>query len=297
MCSTNKKMVSVFSWLMWITSYIFLSYQGHGYKGYPLLRQSNRLSSLSYQRGISIAKLHDKKPALSELTFSLDPIINIWNFSRPHTIVGTTSSIISLLLYSTPRAFWTSPLFLKEIFYVLIPSLLTNIYITGLNQITDVNIDKINKPYLPLASGKMSMKVGVLLVSICFLLSVCFAWKLDGYLRPMIYGSLLLGTLYSLPPFRLKRFPLLASLCIVLVRGFFINFCIISHAKQVLGNHDLGSFYHVMGNYPEIRAICLFFSLFAFLIAIIKDIPDVVGDKKSGIDTYSVIFGPTLVFR
>ncbi len=40
-----------------------------------------------------------------------------------------------------------------------------NICIVGLNQIFDVPIDRINKPYLPLASGEFSMCMGKSLVS------------------------------------------------------------------------------------------------------------------------------------
>lgn len=40
-----------------------------------------------------------------------------------------------------------------------------NICIVGLNQIFDVPIDRINKPYLPLASGELSMRMGKSLVS------------------------------------------------------------------------------------------------------------------------------------
>ena len=36
-------------------------------------------------------------------------------------------------------------------------AILVNIYVTGLNQITDVDIDKINKPYLPIAAGHLSL--------------------------------------------------------------------------------------------------------------------------------------------
>lgn len=47
----------------------------------------------------------------------------------------------------------------------LVPALLMNICIVGLNQIYDVAIDKVNKPYLPLASGEFSMRTGITLVS------------------------------------------------------------------------------------------------------------------------------------
>ena len=47
----------------------------------------------------------------------------------------------------------------------LIPALLMNICIVGLNQIFDVPIDRVNKPYLPLASGEFSAGTGTSLVS------------------------------------------------------------------------------------------------------------------------------------
>ena len=47
----------------------------------------------------------------------------------------------------------------------LIPALLMNICIVGLNQIFDVPIDRVNKPYLPLASGEFSVRTGTSLVS------------------------------------------------------------------------------------------------------------------------------------
>ena len=34
-------------------------------------------------------------------------------------------------------------------------AVLINIYVTGLNQVFDVDIDKINKPYLPIAAGNI----------------------------------------------------------------------------------------------------------------------------------------------
>ena len=46
------------------------------------------------------------------------------------------------------------------VLYALVPSLLINIYIVGLNQLHDVEIDRVNKPYLPLASGDLSVGAG-----------------------------------------------------------------------------------------------------------------------------------------
>ncbi len=51
-------------------------------------------------------------------------------------------------------------------------------FITGLNQLTDVEIDRINKPYLPLASGAYTLTTGYLIVGLClvFALISCFLY-------------------------------------------------------------------------------------------------------------------------
>ena len=103
------------------------------------------------------------------------------------------------------------------------PALLTNLYITGLNQLTDTEIDKINKPYLPLASGALSYSHGLLIVLLCFIGSLNLVKDASWPLRMTVYGSAILGTMYSMPPFRLKRFPLFAAMSIIVVRGSLVN--------------------------------------------------------------------------
>eukprot|EP00962_Isochrysis_galbana_P011657 scaffold3283_cov62-Isochrysis_galbana.AAC.1 len=49
-------------------------------------------------------------------------------------------------------------------------------------------------------------------------------------LRSVLIGSAILGTAYSAPPIRLKRQPLLASMCIMSVRGGLINWAFFQHA-------------------------------------------------------------------
>eukprot|EP00903_Cladosiphon_okamuranus_P000467 g465.t1 len=63
----------------------------------------------------------------------------------------------------------------------LLSCLGANIYIVGLNQITDVEIDKINKPYLPLASGAFSMRQGYFIVGLSLLVSLAIAIYLGKY--------------------------------------------------------------------------------------------------------------------
>ena len=149
-----------------------------------------------------------KEPSTSMLSTAK----SIWNFTRPHTIIGSCISVISLYLFAIPSKHWHEPRFLKSIFATLIPSLFMNLYITGLNQVTDIEIDRINKPYLPLASGKLSKTTGIWIVLASLAMSLVNYKNMEWPLQLTLLGSAFLGTIYSLPPFRLKRFPLLAAL-------------------------------------------------------------------------------------
>lgn len=92
----------------------------------------------------------------------------------------------------------------RPLLLALLPALLSNAYITGVNQITDQAIDAINKPTLPLPSGALRLSQAKLFVSICLLLSTA-----TSLTNPVLFGTValcnLIGTAYSLPPVRLKR--------------------------------------------------------------------------------------------
>ncbi|RDX96280.1 Glycinol 4-dimethylallyltransferase, partial [Mucuna pruriens] len=47
----------------------------------------------------------------------------------------------------------------------LVPYLFMDFYTNGVNQLFDIEIDKINKPHLPLASGQLSFTTGVIIVA------------------------------------------------------------------------------------------------------------------------------------
>lgn len=103
----------------------------------------------------------------------------------------------------------------------LIPALLMNICIVGMNQIFDVDIDKVNKPYLPLASGDWSLNTGISVAVSTGLVAVLLGLYIGSApLLATLVGSLLLGIAYSvdLPFLRWKKYPVLAMGCILSVR-------------------------------------------------------------------------------
>lgn len=82
-------------------------------------------------------------------------------------------------------------------------------YIVGLNQLCDVEIDRINKPHLPVAAGEFSRQTAQLIVAVTGMLVL--AVLTGPWLLATVGISLAIGTAYSLPPVRLKRFPFWAS--------------------------------------------------------------------------------------
>ena len=54
-------------------------------------------------------------------------------------------------------------------------------------------------------------------------------------ITPLYALGLTLGTLYSVPPLRLKRFAVTAFLIIATVRGFLLNFGVFTAARAALG--------------------------------------------------------------
>lgn len=211
-----------------------------------------------------------------------------WKFTRPHTVVGTTLSVLALYAMADADS-PASCVLIPPLLLALASCWLGNVYIVGLNQLQDVAIDRINKPYLPLASGEFSLGTGRLIVIISGVLSLLFSVLGGRFLFLVLAISLLIGTLYSLPPFRLKRFPFWASFSVLSVRGLVVNLGLFLYFTQELA----GEAYLT----PEVWALTLFMVVFSLGIAWFKDLPDVEGDRKFGIGTFVIRLGPGVVLR
>ncbi len=214
-------------------------------------------------------------------------LINFIRFSRLHTVIGTTLSILALYLLALSYSDYQN-LHLPELFLTLASCLGANIYIVGLNQATDVEIDRINKPYLPLASGFFSMRTGYIIIAISVLLSLAIAFYIGKYLLLTVLLSLALGTAYSLPPVRLKRFYFWAAFCIIAVRGIIVNFLLFLNFHFIInGKENIP---------PAIWLLAGAIFVYSIVIAWFKDIPDMEGDSKYEIRTLSLRIGARRVF-
>jgi homogentisate phytyltransferase / homogentisate geranylgeranyltransferase len=216
---------------------------------------------------------------------------SFWKFSRPHTIIGTTLSVLGLYLIAisllpTPESPLTN---IRQLLAAWVACISGNIYIVGLNQLEDVAIDKINKPHLPIASGEFSQEKGQLIVAVTGILALVTAFLAGPYLFWMVLISLAIGTAYSLPPIRLKRYPFWAALCIFSVRGAIVNLGLFLHFSWVLQLN--------LGIPSSVWVLTLFILVYTFAIAIFKDIPDMEGDLQYNITTFTIQLGKQAVFN
>jgi homogentisate phytyltransferase/homogentisate geranylgeranyltransferase len=204
----------------------------------------------------------------------------LWQFSRPHTIIGSLCSISALYIIASKgiNLLENGWLYMAT----LIAALACNIFIVGINQIADVELDKINKPYLPLAAGTLSHKNALQIVYTCLIICMAVSVFISYFLFALISLIVLIGAAYSLPPLKLKQHHLPAALAITLVRGFLVNVGMFLHFQKKLHNN------YILPDYIW----CLTFFIMAFSIAIawFKDLPDTVGDSHFKIKTLAVLY-------
>lgn len=203
-----------------------------------------------------------------------------WQFSRPHTIIGSFCSISALFIMACNGTGLVShwPLYL----FTLVAALACNIFIVGINQIADVKLDRINKPWLPLAAGTLSRKNALIIVYSALIICLVFALLASLFYFLLILVILLIGIAYSLPPLYLKQHHLPAAVAITIVRGLLVNVGIFLHFQKVIrSNYDLPGY-----------IICLTVFIMAFSIAIawFKDLPDTVGDSEFKIKTFAILY-------
>lgn len=224
------------------------------------------------------------------------PFISIlWRFSRPHTLVGTFFSITALYIlsgFSDPgfQSSLSESLSLRIWALTLLSCAACNIYITGLNQWADVELDRINKPWLPVASGELSRNAALRICLVSLGLSLGLAYYLSPWLFLLIALISAIGTAYSLPPLRFKKHHFGAAAAIFLVRGLLVNIGVFIHFRLVL--------FPDQAPFPGwMWPLTLFITLFSIAIAWYKDIPDAAGDAAFRIRTLTVKLSALLVFR
>jgi homogentisate phytyltransferase / homogentisate geranylgeranyltransferase len=214
----------------------------------------------------------------------------LWRFSRPHTVIGTWLAVGGLWAIALDGADGVSAgTAAFQLACVLLAGTGVNVAIVGLNQITDVEIDRVNKPRLPIAAGELSIHAAWRIVVVAAAIPVALALTQGWVEITAVVAALAVGAAYSVPPVRLKRHPVAASLCIAGVRSAVVNLGVASHFSSAFGGD---------GGVPgAVWALTAFVLPFSFAIAVLKDVPDMEGDRRYRIATFTVRMGPRRAAR
>ena len=149
------------------------------------------------------------------------------------------------------------------------------------NDITDVEIDKINKLDRPLVTGEASIKEAFELVIILSLLGHTMALLISLKFFLLILSFFILFFIYSFPKVHLKSKFLIKDLTIAI--GTFLSY--------LIGGSAIGSILTPV----FLMAIVGFVA--SLSTSIVKDIEDVKGDEIHKIKTFPIVWGPTLTIR
>ncbi|EOD42135.1 hypothetical protein EMIHUDRAFT_95285 [Emiliania huxleyi CCMP1516] len=269
----------------------------------------DRLGQHSYARATSpIASADEPSGGTTLASRAAGAASAVYAFSRPHTVRGTLLACgtgVGRALIESPERLALLPALLPRAMLGVVALVLGNLFIVGINQIYDVEIDQVNKPFLPIAAGAMSPAAAWAVVCASLCGGMGLVRSLFGGLIFQLYSfGLAIGALYSVPPFHLKRFPLLAGLIIACCRGippppspgcrtplplltlsprFLLNFGVYYATREALG---LGFRWS-----PQVSFLARFMTVYGVVIAATKDLPDVEGDRKGGIETFATRLG------
>nr|UYI00165.1 prenyltransferase [Epimedium pubescens] len=211
-------------------------------------------------------------------------------FVRPYATIGIIGNTICMCILPVQTMADLSPKFFIGVAQAIASMVLMNLFNVAVNQVYDVELDKVNKPYLPLASGGVSMTSATLFTILTAALSIAL-----GYFSSpaLFYGSIaffLSASAYSVnfPLLRWKNNALGAIISLMLW-GISLQTGVFFHIQQYVLGKPM-----VLKN-SFIYAI-IFQSLFSIVVATLKDLPDVEGDKANGSTNLTILIGKEKVF-
>jgi len=146
----------------------------------------------------------------------------------------------------------------------------------ALNQATDVEVDKISKPYRPIVRGDISLKEAKIVSLILYITAFLLSITINSTFTLIVFLIAVFTVSYSLPP-RLKDKLFLNQIWIAIPRGLF----------GILAS------WSVFGNPLDKLPLTIGFIIMTFLIggSITKDIIDSEADKKVGTKTLINTYG------
>ncbi|HWW82115.1 MAG TPA: UbiA family prenyltransferase [Vicinamibacterales bacterium] len=205
------------------------------------------------------------------------------DLARPFTLVAPALGFMSGALTAAgaaPRELWSLSLLAAPVIGSVMAAVL-NAGNNALNQIYDLDIDRINKPKRPLPSRRLITSQVWWFTNVTYAIALVLAWLIAPRGRHeciwLVAVAVLCTYLYSVPPFRTKRLGIWANVTIAIPRGMLLKVAGWSSVKTIMG--------------IEPWYIGAIFGLFLLGATTTKDFADMDGDRLGGCRTLPIRYG------
>src|SRR5256712_1726953 len=218
--------------------------------------------------------------------------------ARPFALVAPTLGFLSgagTAIGARQREPWSGDLFVAPIIGSAMAAVL-NAGNNALNQIYDLDIDRVNKPKRPLPSGRLTIGQAWRFTAVAYVLALILAWLVVPHAPALSVSkapalSLSKGHecfwlvavacvctfIYSMPPLRTKRLGIWANVTIAIPRRVLPKGAGWSSVKTIVG--------------VEPWYIGAIFGLFLLGATTTKDFADMEGDRRGGCRTLPIQYG------
>lgn len=196
----------------------------------------------------------------------IEKLTAVINLIRPLNFIITFVSVFVAALICKPDTIFTLNLTLAALAasFVLASG-------NVINDIKDVEVDKINRPERPIPSGKITRTNAYTLYIVLVLISFFISFLLNEIASIIILLSMVLLYVYSN---YLKQIPLLGNITVSFLTGL-----VFIYGGVVVAN-------------PTAAIIpAVFAFLVNFIRELIKDMQDIEGDKKANVVTFPIKYG------
>lgn len=207
--------------------------------------------------------------------------------SRPFTLLAPAVGMVAagLAAVGYGRDFDLQGWHVAKILVGALAAAILNIASNAVNQIYDLEVDRINKPDRPLPNGDMTVRQAAVVTVVCYAVAIAIAAAINQTMFWIVAFTAVLTYVYSGPPLRTKRHWAFSNFTISIPRGFLLP---LAGWTAVSGNAEYGA--------REVLPIdVLVFAaaswLFVLGAATTKDYADLEGDRAGGCITIPLKFG------
>jgi 4-hydroxybenzoate polyprenyltransferase len=208
--------------------------------------------------------------------------------SRPFTLLAPAIGMVAAALAALGWGgeFQLPGWALGKIAIAALGAALLNVASNTVNQIYDIEVDRINKPDRPLPAGTITIPQAWGVTIATYVLACACAWLVNDLLLVIVLFTVFLTYAYSGPPFRTKRHWAMSNVTIAIPRGFLLP---LAGWATIWGSPELEAAGSALPS--DIWTFAAASGLFVLGAASTKDFADLEGDRAGGCITLPLRFG------